>query len=344
MKYITLIILFCFLRLLSIGQDSLPKQPAQPYFPTGFAEYGYIKSDYGFVNAIRDTLWQPKYKGTEVLWYHDGVDTAKWIYIGATSGPKWVKSGSGSSNNIGDSSIIIGGKPISHLPSLGENAPSNVSPDSMFNWLYYQSQEPLATLSGGTTLELTAASTVSQTLNWSASRQEATTPLSTIVVAGVSQTFSNPSAPGTVSGTQVVNVPANITITYTNTVTTTDGKLAVVTTTFNSLGKKYYGLISDTTGIATGSQDASILGLANSFANSKNLNVNTGSITGTKFWVYVYPANLGGASTLSFNGLPALESMNTVTRSFTNAQGYTQNYIYYWNKQGQTISSDIIVN
>jgi hypothetical protein len=241
----------------------------------------------------------------------------------------------------GGGSLIPGGAFTTSNIEVGFNPCTDCTADSIIKRVWYGIKPPLATLTGGTTLELTASGTVSQTLNWGASRQSNTPILTSIVVAGVTQSFSQPAQPGTVSGTQNVSVPANTTTTYSNVVTAADAQTATATTQFIFLGKKYYGLLSDTAGITTGSLNATIIALTSSFASTKTLSTSTGSITGTKFWAYAYPSTLGDLSALSFNSIPALEAMNKITLSITNASGYTQDYTVYYNKQGQTVQSDI---
>ncbi len=255
--------------------------------------------------------------------------------FGVKSGSEFLIGITGST-----SEIIPGGPFVTSNVNIGFDPGTNLSPAQVIQKVWYGTK-PFATLGGGTTLELTNAATVSRTLNWGATRQTGAPTLSTIVVAGVSQTFVQPVPGATVNGTQDVDVPANVTTTYSNVVTASDAQTATANTTFTFLGRRYYGTISDTTGIGSGSQDAAILALNNDFATTKILSTNTGTITGIKFWVYAYPAVLGNLSQITFNAIPAIDAMNTTTKSFTNALGYTQNYIIYWNKQGQTTSSDI---
>jgi hypothetical protein len=266
------------------------------------------------------------------------VDTANDIpYIYSPKLNAWYTiSGGGGS----DTSTIDGGAFTTSNVQIGFNPGAHLTPKQLLLQVFYGLQDPTATLTGGTTLELTAAPTVSEVLNWGAGRGVNTPIINSIVVAGISQSFSQPPLNGTVTGTQSVNVPANTTTTYTNLVTASL-QTAQAQTTFTFLGKKYYGLLTDTTGIGTGSQDANILALTNAFATTKSISTNTGAITGTKFWVYAYPSSLGDLSALAFNSIPALDAMNKVTRTFTNALGYSQSYTFYWNKQGQTIPSDI---
>lgn len=251
---------------------------------------------------------------------------------------QWAVIGVGGS----DTSTIRGGAFTTSNVQVGFNPGTNITTKQLIEAVFYGNQPPTATLtSANSTLELTSAPSVTQTLNWGAGRGVNTPILTSIVVAGVSQSFSQPSQPGTVTGTQNVAVPANTTTTYSNVVTAQDGQTATANFTFNWLGKKYYGLLTDTTGITTGSLNSNIIALTSVFATTKALTTNTGAITGTEFWCYAYPSTLGDLSALSFNSIPALDAMNKITLSITNASGYTQNYTVYYNKQGQTIPSDI---
>lgn len=241
----------------------------------------------------------------------------------------------------GSGTTIPGGAFTTSNVQVGFNPGVNITADSLLLAVFYGIKPPTADLDGGITIELTSAGTVGETLNWEAGRQSNTPILTSIVVAGVTQSFSQPAQPGTVSGTQGVTVPANTTTIYSNVVTAADGQTATATTTFTFLGRKYYGLLDDTTGITVGSLNSDIIALTSVFASTKSLTTSTGSITGTKFWCYAYPATLGDLSALAFNSIPALEAMNKITLSITNASGYTQNYTVYYNKQGQTVQSDI---
>lgn len=48
----------------------------------GFVQYGYLKTDSANIVAVRDTLWKPKFAGTEVMWQRVGIDTTMWFYDG----------------------------------------------------------------------------------------------------------------------------------------------------------------------------------------------------------------------------------------------------------------------
>lgn len=238
--------------------------------------------------------------------------------------------------------IIPGGEFTTSNVGVGYNPGTNLTVQQFISSVWYGLKPPTATLTGGTLLEYTNASTVSQTLNWSAGRQSNTATLSTIVVGGIPQTFAQPAQSATVSGTQVVSVPANTSTTYTNLVTASDGQTASATTEFTFQPRKYYGWISDTTGIGSGAQDAAILALTSTLSNSKSLTVNTGAPGGTKFFVYAYLSSLGTITSISFNGIPADDAMTTISKSLTTANTYSGTYKIIYNKQGQTTSSDVI--
>lgn len=75
-KYIiSILLIFSFL----IASSQLPSGfPTQAN--TGWTQWGYQQSTLGTIIATRDTLWTPRYCGTEVLWPHAGVDTAYWMW------------------------------------------------------------------------------------------------------------------------------------------------------------------------------------------------------------------------------------------------------------------------
>lgn len=260
-------------------------------------------------------------------------------YIRDSTATQWLVLG-------GSGSLIPGGA-ITSLPELGDNPGTNITSENFIIEEFYKSQAPSATLTGGATLEFRSAQTMNYTLNWSAGRLAATEPLQSIIVAGQAESFTQPSAPGTVSGTQGVSFPANTDITYSNIVTTTDSKSTTATMTFSFLPKRYYGWIStsDTAGIGTfGYDDSKITSLGSELTSSKTKSWNTGNPTGTQIYVYAYYYTAGNLNNLILNGFNSLDAFNVVQRQFTNALGFTGQWIIYWNKNGQTLSSDIIAN
>jgi hypothetical protein len=240
----------------------------------------------------------------------------------------------------GESSLTAGPFTTSNT-EVGYDPGSNLTAAQIIAKVWYGLKPPTATLTGGSTLEYANAG-FDCTLSWSAHRQNNTATLSSIVVAGITQSFSQPGQPGTVNGTQDVTVPANTNTTYSNVVTASDGQADTATTSFSWAPRKYYGWISDTTGIGSGSQDAAIRALTSVLSTSKNLSTNTGSPSGTQFYVYAYYSGLGTITSITFNGIPATDAITTISKSFTTANGFSGTYKILYTTNGQTTSSDVI--
>ena len=196
-----------------------------------------------------------------------------------------------------------------------------------------QTQNPTSSLSGGASYELHSAGTFGATLNWSAGRyaanatQAATNPLSSIVVASVSQSFSQPSAGSSVSGTQSVTVTYNSNTTYNNVVTTTDGKTATSSTSFNFYAKEYIGFTT-----SSSPNDAAILAATGGtvggfFATSYNASGSLSAPSSSSYICIAYPASFGTVNSIMINGLAV--TFNLTVRSLTNASGYSQQYNVY---------------
>lgn len=246
--------------------------------------------------------------------------------------------------SAGDPQEIIAGGSITSIPTIGYNPGSNITPGAFITSSFYQSQVPTATLTGGIQQELlTGGFNLSATLNWSASRQAATQNLSTIVVASVNQTFVNPGAPGTVSGTQVVSYPRNLTTNYSNVVTTADGKTATATTTFTFLPKRYWGRSSTNT--PTASDLIAALGGGSELSNVKAKGLFSVTASGTNYVFYAYPSSLGDLTSLTIGGFESLGTFTKNVTSITNASGYIQNYnIYVSNNTFSATATNIVTN
>lgn len=327
-----LTILFAFFTLSVAAQNTHQQSNAN----TNEQFRGTVEAQKGLING-----YYPDTVAANFSWVKD----KPFVQIATDSGTVWIRNNTATKwNKTGGGSIIPAGA-ITTIPVVGTNPGTNLSPDNWIINTFYGSQPPTATLTGGQTLEYQSAATLNKTLNWTAGRQSATVPLSTIVVAGANENFSQPAQGASVSGTQSVSFPANTNITYANTVTTTDNKTASATTTFSFVPKRYFGWITDTTGIGTsGFDDSKIYNLSNELSASKSKSFNTGNPTGTQFFVYAYYATAGALTQWDMNGFPSLLAMNSVTRNFTNALGYTGQWIIYWSKNGQTLSSTIVAN
>jgi len=109
--------------------------------------------------------------------------------------------------------------------------------------------------------------------------------------------------------------------------------------TYTPTYKRYAGWVSDTTGISTSGFDATIQGLTmvNELSTSKAFSFPTGAaVTPGKFMVFCYVATSGAFSDLTIAGLSSINSFNSSTRSFINAQGFAYSARIYWNTQAQT--------
>jgi len=188
-------------------------------------------------------------------------------------------------------------------------------------------------------------------LSWSAGRLAGATNvlptanLTSVTVAGIAQSFSNPSIGSSTNGTQAVNLVRNVNTTYSNIVIAEDGKTTTATTTFTFLPRRYFGWVSDTTDIGTTDYDDNIIrNLSTELTASKSKTWNTGMPTGVQFYVFAYWSASGLLTQFDFNGFPSIEAMNVSTRTFTNSLGYTGTWTIYWNKNGQNTNSSLITN
>jgi hypothetical protein len=258
-------------------------------------------------------------------------DSAIWQFKGNVYG--WARLGrfrdlkDSLANYQKKSDALLTGGVITSIPTVGFNAGSNISPTQFITNAFYQSQNPTSALSGGGTFELHSAGTFGATLNWSAGRLAATQPLSSIVVAGVSQSFTTPSAGASISGTQAVVITWNSNVTFTNSVTTVDSKSASSSTSFTFLPKRYFGRS------ASGTPDNTII-LATAGGGSALSGSRAGtfiiSASGSNFPYFAYPSNLGSLTSIKdVNNFEVLSSFNITTVSVTNASGFTQNYLVY---------------
>lgn len=223
--------------------------------------------------------------------------------------------------------------PITSLPALGYN-PNTTDVAEWINAVFYRSQAPTASLSGGTTLELMeAGAALPFTLNWTAGRLGGTSALATIIVAGNQKTFSQPNAPGTVAGTQAVSVNRNVTNTFSMTVTTVDNQTTTVTVTINFSPKRYFGWVTTPT-----PPDFDILATTGELSASNAKTWTQAAPGGSKFLMYAYPASEGDLTHFDINGFPSIEAMTLIKRNLTTAAGFTQLYNIYVSKNAFTVT------
>lgn len=236
------------------------------------------------------------------------------------------------------SAIFNGNRPVTRDFSSLEGVNLNTNDlAGTLNELLYPSQPPTSsltvTVAGNTAntvvVEKTAAATIAATLNYSAGRQAYTENLQTIVVAGVSKAFTQPAPGASVSGTHAVTVTSNSDISYTNAVTTTDSKQAVSNATVRFQTKWYYGFIAAS---ITNPSNADILGLSGSaFTTVRTKPLTTVSNSTDRKLVIAFDAALdpSNVSQIWIGGLNSTSAFTRTVQSFTNASGYTSNYIVY---------------
>jgi hypothetical protein len=297
---------------------------------------GGVRARKGVVNGrYADTLTANN--DNKIKWWPGAqIVTGNIVWLRDSTGTKWIMAGGGL--------LLKHGGAISSLPTIGF-APDTLDIVQWIDTVFYRSQGPTASLTASEVLELQASAALNRTLNYSSGRQFSTNTLATIIVAGISETFSQPAQSGTVSGTQGVSFPANTNTSFNNVTTTTDGQTATATVTFQFLPKRYWGWISDTTNIGNALfNDAGITGLNSEISSSNAKNFSTGDPSGVQFLVYAYYSVYGDLTHFDMNGFPSIDAMNKVTRNFTNALGFTGSWTIYWSKNGQTLSSTVIAN
>lgn len=264
------------------------------------------------------------------------ADTTPFVIMADSSvklwdGTQYKDIGTGGSSG----STIINGGPTTSTPSAGFNPGTNISIDEFIQKAYYASQGPTSGISGGQQMELMASgAALSFNLNWTAGRQSATQPIQSIIVAGVSQTFTTPAAGGSISGSKSVSVVRNTNTTFSNIVTATDGKSATSTTSFTFLPKRYFGWVN-----STAPTDANIIAAGGELSTAIFKSWIQPAPTGAQFLMYAYPASEGVLNRFDINTFPSLPSMQLTQRNLTNASGFTQLYNIYVSTNAFTVSS-----
>lgn len=282
---------------------------------------------------VRDNFIIPRYMDTVAANLNKGIDSCGAKIYTYIDNKEWIRK------------CLVTGK--TWVASGGE-----VNFDTLQYYVKISSQNPTATLTGNTNLELmSAGDDLPYNLMWTAGRLAGginllpTANITSIVVGGVSKSFTNPSIGNSVSGIHSVNVPRNINTTYFNVVTTEDNKTATASSTFTFSPRRYFGWVTDVTNIGTTDYDDNIIrNLSSELTASKSKTWNTDMPIGVQFYVFAYWSGSGLLSQFDFNGFPSIEAMNVVTRTFTNSLGYTGTWTIYWNKNGQTTNSSLITN
>lgn len=243
------------------------------------------------------------------------------VYI--STSVRWNKIGSGSISGGSAGTLPFGGA-ITSVPTVGFN-PNTTDVVQWISNSFYGSQSPTASISGGTTMELMGTGpALSVPLSWSAARLSATAPISTIVVNGVNQTFSQPGPGASALGTYNASVTRNTNTTIAINVTTTDGKTATANTSVIFSPKRYFGWVN-----STNPSDGDILATSSEFSTAIAKSWIQTAPAGSQNLMYATPANEGSLTDITINGFPSIQAFTQVQRLFTNASGYTQLYSIY---------------
>lgn len=231
-------------------------------------------------------------------------------------------------SDIGGATTIPGG-PITTFPTIGTNPGTNISAGQWIINAFYGTQNPTASLTGGTVYELTV-SNQTHNLSWGYGRQSATATIASAVInPGNFNVFgSQPSQPGTITGTQSVTTTANTNTTYTITVTTSDSKTATASTTDTFLPRFYYGRSSS----ATPNQTIilAVAGGSNPLTANKAQTGLVITASGSNYPYFAYPSSEGAINNIfDVNGFNVTSAFNLTVVSVINASSYVQNYNVY---------------
>jgi hypothetical protein len=287
-------------------------------------------------SATTKALWLPRVQDTSAItsprqgmMVYSISDQA--IYYRTPA--KWEISGTSTGGGY-----FNGSRPVTRdFSTITGVTPGGANISAFLDSVFYPSQNPTsaltatysATTATSFSLELmSSGAALSVTLNWTGGRLAATRNLSSINVDAVNQTFSQPSAPGTVSGTKSASLTRNTNTTYTNLVTTVDSKTASSSVSFNWYPKRYWGY---TTTLPPSSADVvTAAGGSGELTTTKVKSSFDVVVTGTnKHVFYAYPSSYGALSSINVSGLESIGAFTQSTVSVTNASGYVQNYYVY---------------
>lgn len=270
---------------------------------TTLRSQGGLLSDSMIINAKADSFskWsveaaQRYFNSTKSLWFKNNIE---WLEIMYKS-PK--------------DSIITS------LPQIGDTAKTA----EQFIALYFRSTAPTAGISGGTILE-NSSSLSPSTVHWTSTINIGTIPpIHTVITSTNSDNFNEGFSSVSTSGNQSVTIPPTGSITFTNTVTSSDNKYSTASTTYTREDKIYAGFV--TTDTPTSSQ---IISATNStyvggkFSTAREQNGALSTPSTSKYIMFANPVYMG-IPNITINGLGVSFTISTI--SFTNSSGYTSNY------------------
>jgi hypothetical protein len=154
-----LTILFAFLTLSVAAQNTHQQSNAN----TNEQFRGTVEAQKGLING-----YYPDTVAANFSWVKD----KPFVQIATDSGTVWIRNNTATKwIKYGGGSIIPAGA-ITTIPVVGTNPGTNLSSDDWIINTFYGSQSPTATLTGGQTLELQSAATLTKTLSWTAGRYQ----------------------------------------------------------------------------------------------------------------------------------------------------------------------------
>lgn len=267
--------------------------------------------------------------------------TKYYSLVGGIDNEDWQEFQQGGGTPY-DSTIDLEDPVSTAIPGLQGKVFGEIDIKEAIRKILYQSDPPLMTLTGGAPQELmSSGANVTKTVSWSITRQDYTEEIDSVFIADTSISFSQPDKPGVYGSNRNVSIPRNTTTVVSGRVKTVDGQEAFASTTFTWVAPRFVLWVTDTTGISSGSLDATIISGTKDLSNSKTKTYNTGVPSGTQYPVYVYIASAGELTSLKMNGFESIGAWKTTTRTLTTGTGYTGSFRIYWGNNGQTAASNI---
>ena len=318
-----------------------PYAPSQGV-PTDSRTYFYdsinfLWRPYATTSEVKSYLNLPKYRvGQFDVVVNTGGTLSSGVITGGSNAIWYFKNGTADSNLVLKSAIADTTN-FTYLTYFGGDG----------RYFTLQPQAPTSTLSGGYAYERSTGSTIGTSVGWGAGRLAGgtnlrqTSPIASIVVNGVTQTFSQPTAGASVSGSQSVTIPVNTNVTISNIVTTTTGESATSYTFFTYYDKRYVGWSNTAT-----PTDAEIRAAINQDNNGGTVGYST-TLAQLGTSKYLFYANTSAINGVSVNGFPSSDAFNlNVSRSFTNAVGGTTTYFVTTSKNaiGATSATSLTIN
>lgn len=253
-----------------------------------------------------------------------GIGSPDWFDVGTTTFGAVPYALYSASTNIDTASLV---NRISLLVNAGADSSIYLTTyKASQTYVKLTPQNAAVTLTGGGIFELHSPGNFSSNLSWSVLRNEAvlnqnaTNNLKTIIVAGTSINFSNPTIGTSLIGNTNVSVNYNKDTSFQISVITVDNMRSSATVNYIFLPKIYIGYLSN-----TNPSDANIISLNGSFSGKTTTGILQPPLQ-PSYVCFAIPAKMGNVE-ISINGL--YMNYNLIKRPLTNASGFTQDYNIY---------------